>query len=76
MIPYWVASASNDGLIKIWDIRYDSDAVITLEGHDNIVRKVSTNKECVYGLYRFLGLDSNRRFWHPVVWITNSNYGA
>jgi len=40
-IPHWLASASNSGNTYLWDLRYQRDPVVQLEGHDNVVRTLS-----------------------------------
>lgn len=45
LIPYWVASAGNDSIVNIWDIRYNSgEPIVSLHGHDNLVRSVSWSR--------------------------------
>lgn len=37
MVPYWVASAGNDGMIKIWDLCFNSNVVVSIEAQDIIL---------------------------------------
>jgi len=47
IIPFWLATASNDGTVKIWDIRKTIEPLITLQGHQNMVRSVRwSNTHC------------------------------
>lgn len=39
IIPYWIASAGEDGTTQIWDIRY-GHPVAKIEGHDRRVNSV------------------------------------
>eukprot|EP00002_Diphylleia_rotans_P028952 TRINITY_DN5857_c0_g2_i4.p1 TRINITY_DN5857_c0_g2~~TRINITY_DN5857_c0_g2_i4.p1 ORF type:complete len:624 (-),score=116.89 TRINITY_DN5857_c0_g2_i4:148-2019(-) len=42
LIPHWLASAGDDGLIKVWDTRMNrTSASITLQGHQNAVNSIS-----------------------------------
>ncbi|KAL0477255.1 tssc1 [Acrasis kona] len=62
MIPHWVASAGNDGVVNIWDLRYNSEPMIHLEGHDNIVRTVSWSRyHCE--LLASGGIDHQVKIW-------------
>lgn len=40
-VPWWVASASFDGLINIWDLRCSVRPMVTLEDHFNVVTSIA-----------------------------------
>jgi len=41
LVEYWIATSSDDGCIKVWDIRYNSgEAARTLQQHNNVVNCV------------------------------------
>jgi WD40 repeat protein len=42
-VPHWLATTGS-GLIKIWDIRYESNPVISYEAHDNMIKKLTWSK--------------------------------
>jgi WD40 repeat protein len=45
LVPYWVASAGNDGYIKLWDLRYNGkEPLVSISAHDRIIRKIAWSK--------------------------------
>jgi WD40 repeat protein len=44
LVPWWIASAGDDGLVKVWDTRFGGEPVRVLSGHASAVRKVEWSK--------------------------------
>ena len=62
LLPYWIASSSTDGLIYIWDQRYTTEPIMILEGHNNVVKKLSWSHSHVE-LLASGGIDHCVKLW-------------
>ncbi|EFC49551.1 predicted protein [Naegleria gruberi] len=62
LLPYWFASCSTDGLIYVWDQRYAAEPIKILEGHNNVVKKISWSRSHVEVLASG-GVDHSVKLW-------------
>ena len=61
-IPYWLASAGEDGVVKMWDVRFLKGAAARIDAHYGSISSVSRGEISmervlftVSSLYRLLG---------------------
>lgn len=40
-VPYWLATASDDKSVSVWDLRFNSHPLARIDGHQSAVRSVN-----------------------------------
>ena len=63
LVPYWVASCGDDGLVKIFDTRFGTEPMRTLSGHTNSVTSVAWSKSHCEMLVSS-SVDKTARVWN------------
>jgi len=63
LVPHWVASAGDDGLVKVWDLRFGAEPMRVLMGHSSSVLKVGWSRSHAEMLVSS-GVDKTVRLWN------------
>eukprot|EP01028_Stygiella_incarcerata_P008132 TRINITY_DN3467_c0_g1_i4.p1 TRINITY_DN3467_c0_g1~~TRINITY_DN3467_c0_g1_i4.p1 ORF type:complete len:768 (+),score=170.72 TRINITY_DN3467_c0_g1_i4:292-2595(+) len=63
LVPHWIASASSDGSVKVWDLRYDTEAAIEINGHSHAVSEIQWSPVHAEMLLS-CGLDGMLKWWN------------
>eukprot|EP00457_Paulinella_chromatophora_P000602 gb/GEZN01000602.1/.p1 GENE.gb/GEZN01000602.1/~~gb/GEZN01000602.1/.p1 ORF type:complete len:1287 (-),score=152.34 gb/GEZN01000602.1/:186-4016(-) len=63
LVDTWLASAGDDGFVKIWDLRYGTRPVVSLDGHLNSVSQVAWSRSHAELLISG-GADGTLRLWN------------
>ncbi|TPX32922.1 hypothetical protein SmJEL517_g04101 [Synchytrium microbalum] len=61
-IPYWLASSSDDGVVKVWDLRYGKQPAARVDGHYQGVNAVAWSNTRV-DLLATVSSDKSWRAW-------------